>query len=177
MELIKAIRKQLATDCDLTVIRADQTGIVPPLPYATYKVLSDRKGVGQENRRHVSEESALIEHYEQERNTTISFNVYGTSHDNAFSIAKQLRKWFERRGSLFLDEWNVAVARVSDVTNRSVFLVDSYDEKYGFDVVIRYIDADNYEIDYFDTVEWEVQINTDTKEYPPIKHTTKIEKK
>lgn len=158
MDLIKTIRKQLATDCKLTIIRADQPGDVPPLPYATYKVIGDRKGVGRETKDYISEQNALIEHYEQERNTTISFNVYGVSHDNAFSIAEQLRKWFEWRGSLFMDELNVALARISDVTNRSVFLIDSYDEKYGFDATIRYIDNDNYEIDYFDQVEYEVII-------------------
>ncbi|WP_342441240.1 hypothetical protein MHB65_17950 [Lysinibacillus sp. FSL K6-0075] len=158
MNLAKLIRKQLAEDTALTIIRADQTGDVPKLPYATYKVIGDRKGVGQEDVSQVSKPNTLSETRVQERNATISFNTYGTSHDNAFEVATQLRKWFEWRGSLFLDEINVAIVNITDVTNRTTFLLDSYDEKWGFDVIIRYLEIDEHEIDYFDKVEVEMKL-------------------
>lgn len=158
MNLIKLIRKQLSDDTDFTIIRADQTGDIPKLPYATYKVISDRKGVGQEDVSHVNKPDALSESRIQERNATISFNTYGTSHDNAFEVATQLRKWFEWRGSLFLDEINVAIVNLTDVTNRTTFLLDSYDEKWGFDVIIRYLDIEEHDIDYFDKVEVEMKL-------------------
>ncbi|KOY81573.1 hypothetical protein I6G82_08355 [Lysinibacillus macroides] len=158
MNLMKLIRNEVATDTSITIIRADQLGKLPPLPYATYKIIGDRKGRGRENLSHIDQPNALIETKSQERNATISFNIYGTSHDNAYEVASQLRKWFEGRGSLFLDSLDVAVASVSDVQNRTTFLVDSYDEKWGFDVIIRYMDMDEYEIDYFDKVEYEITI-------------------
>lgn len=158
MNLAKLIRKQLAEDTALTIIRADRTGDVPKLPYATYKVIGDRKGVGQEDVSQVSKPNTLSETRVQERNATISFNTYGTSHDNAFEVATQLRKWFEWRGSLFLDEINVAIVNITDVTNRTTFLLDSYDEKWGFDVIIRYLEIDEHEIDYFDKVEVEMKL-------------------
>jgi len=158
MNLVKSIRKQLATDTAITIIRADQLGDVPKLPYATYKVISDRKGVGQEDVSHVDNVAALVETRKQERNTTLSINIYGTSHDNAYEVATQLRKWFEWRGSLFLDEINVAVINLTDVTNRTTFLLESYDEKWGFDAIIRYQEIDEHEIDYFDKVEVEMKL-------------------
>lgn len=158
MNLIKAIRNQLSIDIGLTIIRADQLGDLPSLPYATYKMISDRKGFGRENVEHIDQTNALVEQSSQERNVTISFNVYGTSHDNAYEETKKLRKWFEQRGSLFLDDINVAIADISEVTNRTTFLIDSYDEKWGFDVIIRYNESDQFEIDYFDKVEINVEI-------------------
>lgn len=158
MNLVKSIRKQLAEDTGLTIIRADQTGDIPKLPYATYKVIGDRKGIGQDDVSHVNKPDALLETRMQERNATISFNTYGTSHDNAYEVATQLRKWFEWRGSLFLDEINVAVVNLTDVTNRTTFLLDSYDEKWGFDAIIRYQEIDEHEIDYFDKVEVEMKL-------------------
>lgn len=158
MNLIRSIRTQVEMDTGFTVIRADQKGKLPELPYTTYKVISDRKGVGRDDVQHIDGDNQLIEQRSQERNATISFNVYGTSHYNAFEVAKQLRKWFEWRGSLFLDEMNVALVSVSSVDNRSVFLIDSYDEKFGFDVIIRYSEDDSMEIDYFDKVEYEIII-------------------
>ena len=158
MNLIKAIRNQLATDHGLTIIRADQSGPIPALPYATYKVIGDRKGFGRYTTDYSDEESALIEKNNQTRNATISFNVYGTSHDNAYEVAQQLRKWFDMRGSLFMDEINVATVSIEEVNNRTIFLTDSYDERWGFDVIIRYQDSDELEIDYFDQVESEIII-------------------
>ena len=158
MNLIKAIRNQLATDLGLTIIRADQTGPLPALPYATYKVIGDRKGFGRESSNYLDSPNALVETRNQTRNATISFNVYGTSHDNAYEVATQLRKWFEWRGSLFLDEINIAAVSVEEVGNRTTFLIDSYDEKWGFDVIIRYLESDSLEIDYFDQVESEIII-------------------
>lgn len=155
MNLFKSIRRQLNDDTGILIIRADQVGSVPPKPYATYKVLAHRKGTGREDISHKDNLDALIEKRVEERNATISFNCYGTTHDNAYEIAEKLRKWFVYGGSFYLDEINVAVANVSDVQNRTTFLVDSYDEKYGFDVVIRYSDIDEREIDYFDKVELE----------------------
>ncbi|MGG2081659.1 phage neck terminator protein [Lysinibacillus pakistanensis] len=156
MILMKLIRNEVAADTSLTIIRADQMGKLPSLPYATYKIVGDRKGKGRENISHIEQPNELRESRTQERNATISFNIYGTSHDNAYEVAIQLRRWFEGRGSFFLDGLGVAVASVSNVTNRTTFLVNSYDEKWGFDAIIRYNETDEYEIDYFDKVEYEV---------------------
>ncbi|MFJ6210594.1 LIC_12616 family protein [Lysinibacillus sp. NPDC092081] len=158
MNLVKLIRNQLATDTDITIIRADQPGDLPELPYVTYKVIGDRFGVGQEDVSYADFPDALVETRIQERNSTISLNIYGTSYDNAFEVATKLRKWFEYRGFLFLEEINVAIVSMSDIDNRTTFLVDSYDEKWGFDVIIRYLDIDEKEVDYFDKVEVEMKL-------------------
>ena len=158
MNLIKTINTQLASDIGLTIIRADQTGPIPALPYATYKVIGDRKGFGRYTTDYSDEKSALVEKNNQTRNATISFNVYGTSHDNAYEVAQQLRKWFDMRGSLFMDEINVAPISIEEVSNRTIFLTDSYDERWGFDVIICYQDSDELEIDYFNKVESEIII-------------------
>ena len=154
---IKAIRRQLANDTIFTIIRADQPGDLPPLPYATYKIIGDRDGVGQEDVSYVSKVESLVGTRIEERNSTISFNCYGTNHDGPFEVATVLRKWFVHGGSFYLDEINVAVASVSDVQNRTTFLLDSYDEKWGFDVIMRYVDIDVHDIDYFDKVEIEMK--------------------
>lgn len=57
-----------------------------------------------------------------------------------------------------MEEINVALVSVSAVDNRSVFLIDAYEEKYGFDAILRYIEDDELQIDYFDKVESEIII-------------------
>ncbi len=158
INLIKSVRRQLSTDTGVNIIRADQPGDLPPLPYATYKIIGDRKGTGQEDVSYVSRTDSLESTRSEERNTTISFNTYGITHDNAFEVADKLRKWFVHGGSFYLDEINVVVADVSDVQNRTTFLVDAYDEKWGFDVIVRYLDIDARDVDYFDKAEIEMKI-------------------
>ena len=107
---------------------------------------------------HIDLPDQLDEKVTRERNVTLSFNIYSNTHDDAYEKAKQMRRWFENRSAEFCDEHNIAFASISDVTNRTTFLIDSYDEKYGFDVIVRYNDVDQYEIDYFDKVEHEIII-------------------
>lgn len=152
---IKAIRRQLASDFNINIIRADQPGNLPALPYATYKIIGDHKGTGQEDVSYASKTDALEETRVEERNTTISFNCYGTTHDNSLALAIQLRKWFVLGGPIYLDELNVAIKSTSAVQNRTTFLIDAYDEKWGFDVIVRYLDIDAREVDYYDKVETE----------------------
>lgn len=152
IDLIKLIRRQLEKDTGVLIIRADQVGNILKKPYATYKLIAHRKGIGQEEVSYHDEIDALVEKRVEERNATISFNCYGTTHDNAYEVAEKLRKWFVYSGSFYLDEINVAIAEVSDVQNRTTFLVDSYDEKYGFDVIIRYTDVDKRKVEYFDRI-------------------------
>lgn len=159
MILIKAIRRQLAADLGLNIIRADQPGDLPPLPYATYKVLGDSKGFGYEDVSYEDQPAELFETTEEERLMNVTFTTYGTTHDQAYDLSKKIRKWFERDGFFFLEENDAAVARLSDVLNKTTFLVDAYDEKYGVDVMIRYNETDAASVDYFDKVEYEINID------------------
>lgn len=158
INLIKSVRRQLSTDTGVNIIRADQPGDLPSLPYATYKIMGDRKGTGQEDVSYVSKIDALEETRVEERNTTISFNCYGTSHDESLATATKLRKWFVLDGPIYLDDLNVVLVSISDVQNRTTFLIDAYDEKWGFDVILRYLDIDARDVDYFDKVELEMKI-------------------
>ena len=159
MSLIKTIRKQLAADLGLTIIRADQPGDVPPLPYATYKLQGDGKGFGREDTSYEDRPLELLETNKEARLTSVTFTTYGTTHDQAYELAKRLHKWFNRDGFFFLQENGAAVARLSDVLNKTTFLIDAYDEKYGVDVMIRYNESDAASVDYFDKVEYEINID------------------
>lgn len=159
MNLIKAIRRQLAADLKLNIIRADQPGDLPSLPYATYKVLGDGKGFGHEDVSYEDQPEELLETTEEERLMNVTYTAYGTTHDQAYELSQEIRKWFNRDGFFFLQKNGAAVARLSDVLNKTTFLFESYDEKYGVDVMIRYNEADAASVDYFDRVEYEINID------------------
>lgn len=176
--MIKSVRRQLADDIGYLVILANQGGDEPPRPFATYNLSGIGKGVGQEDVSYVSRENALDQQRFEERIMSLSFNCYGENDMKAMEMAESIRKWFVLHGVDYLEELNVAVVEALNIQDRSTNLSDEWNDfKWGLDVRIRYLDVDNREIDYFDTVEWSTRLNTDTKEYPEQTFITKIEKK
>lgn len=159
MNITRTLMNAVSKAVGVKIIRADQKGALPVLPYATYKVISDRGGVGRETIDLIDLPNRLDEHVEAERVFTVSINVYGKTHWEAQELATKLRQWFMyNRSAEFCEENNIAFASVNDVENRTIFITDSYDERFGFDVSVRYIDTDQYEIDYFEKVEYEIEI-------------------
>lgn len=158
MNLIGNIVKQLASDIPLVITRAEQVGEPPVLPYATFKIIGDGKGSGHENLSYEDKQDDLIERITEERMRNVTFTVYAATHTASYQYAQVVRKWFARNDT-FLSEHGAAVAKLSDVINKSVYLVDAYEEKYGVDVTLRYESIDTDVIDYFDKVEYKILID------------------
>lgn len=150
---IKAINKQLRADTGINVIQANGEGKLPSLPYGTYNLTSPYiKGVGRENTVFSVSGDELQEKRTEQYKSTLSFNLYGTSNETAIDLAMQVREWFLFHGEEFLSDQNVAIVEVRNIENRTTFLVDSYEYKFGFDVQLRMMSELSRNIDYFDHV-------------------------
>lgn len=157
MNLMHTIAAQLSKDLSLTVIRAEQSGDVVEMPYATYKLISDGKGFGREDVTYEDEPNELIERIEEERIHSVTFTVYAYPHTVSYDYAQAIRKWFARQDA-FLAEHRAVTYKISDIINKSVYLTDAYEEKFGVDIKLRYEDVDRAAVDYFDKVEYDVII-------------------
>ena len=83
---------------------------------------------------------------------TVSFQIYAEDEETTIDLTNKVRQWFLFYGLDFIQSQNVAVVTVGDIENRTTFLVDSYEYKYGFDVQLRLSDQQMKEVDYFDKV-------------------------
>lgn len=164
-DFMKSIRRQLSKDIAINIIRANQGGDEPKRPFATYSIIGVNKGVGRADISYQSKVNALEETRKDERVMSISFNCYGTSDIEAMEMAEKIRKWFVFHGESFLSDLDVVVKEATNIQDRTAYISDSWDDfKWGLDVLIRYMDIDAHEVDYFDKVEYEVEISTDFKE-------------
>ncbi|EEL78648.1 hypothetical protein bcere0028_57590 [Bacillus cereus AH1271] len=117
---------------------ADQMGERPKVPHATYKLTTPYgKAVGQ------AEETGVVINgeYKLQRlsdyKTTISFTAYAMDDDDSVELAQQIYDWFSFAGVDVLHSIGVAVADQTDVINRDAFVIEDYERRNGFDVILR----------------------------------------
>lgn len=72
----------------------------------------------------------------------LSFTVWDKGADNRGNLssqrlAEEMRKWFHVYAQPLLDDTGSVIVQMSNVQDRTTFLVDSYDYKSGFDVTLR----------------------------------------
>jgi hypothetical protein len=135
---IKSIIGRIYQDTGIRVIQANLTAPTPPLPYGVYNITSPYiKGVGREDVSTYEDETGLYLKRTEQYQVTISFNLYAKDSETTIDLATQVRKWFLFMGEEFIQEQNIAVIEAGNIENRTTFLVDSYEYKYGFDVQLR----------------------------------------
>ncbi|WP_411501375.1 LIC_12616 family protein [Bacillus thuringiensis] len=132
--LIPAINKH----CAAPIIMADQMGERPKVPHATYKLTTPYgKAVGQ------AEETGVVINgeYKLQRlsdyKTTISFTAYAMDDDDSVALAQEIYDWFSFAGVDVLQSIGVAVADQTDIINRDAFVIEDYERRNGFDVILR----------------------------------------
>ncbi|WP_117017527.1 phage neck terminator protein [Aeribacillus pallidus] len=138
IQKIKSIIVQAIEDIGMEIIPANTTKPKPPLPYATYNIIAPyipERGKGNLSV-YQDGDSTFLKRDEQYK-ITVSFNVYSKENESTIDWAIKLRQWFLFWGLDFIQEQNVAVVNVGNIENRTVFLIDSYEYKHGFDVQLR----------------------------------------
>jgi hypothetical protein len=154
MEKVENIIVRAIEDLGFEIIPANTTKPKPPLPYATYNIIAPYvKERGKGNISIYSEGSNTYLKQSEQYRMTISFNVYSDTNESTIELATKLRRWFLFLGSDFIRDQNVAVVNVGNIENRTVFLVDSYEYKHGFDVQLRLTDEQVRPIETIDNIE------------------------
>ncbi|PFB74994.1 hypothetical protein CN286_25855 [Bacillus anthracis] len=148
--LIPAINKH----CAAPIIMADQMGERPKVPHATYKLTTPYgKAVGQ------AEETGVVINgeYKLQRlsdyKTTISFTAYAMDDDDSVELAQKIYDWFSFAGVDVMQSIGVAVADQTDVINRDAFVIEDYERRNGFDVILRVPHQQLKDIESIDTAE------------------------
>ncbi|KZN96161.1 hypothetical protein AZI98_08845 [Aeribacillus pallidus] len=138
IQKIKSIIVQAIEDIGMEIIPANTTKPKPPLPYATYNIIAPYiKERGKGNLSVYQDGDSTFLKRDEQYKITVSFNVYSEENESTIDWAIKLRQWFLFWGLDFIQEQNVAVVNVGNIENRTVFLIDSYEYKHGFDVQLR----------------------------------------
>lgn len=144
-KLRKTLIKGIADETGLLVVQTDNNFKKPKYPYYSYKFTTMRQNTGEGGVYKEDFDKSLDARFKYDVVTTLefqpkvimSFNCYS---DDEFEVEDYILKaweWFKLKGRRILSDENIVVVEVGDITDRTVFLVDNYEYRKGFDVEFR----------------------------------------
>ncbi|MEK4131992.1 hypothetical protein NYE67_20470 [Solibacillus sp. FSL W8-0474] len=120
------------------VIMADDMGDKPTGPHATYKFITPyAKGVGQPEQEVVEVNGVTFLRTIDEYKTTISISSYAMDEDDSLELAQSIYDWFAFDGVEKLQQLGIAVVEQTAIANRDAFVIENYERRNGFDVILR----------------------------------------
>jgi hypothetical protein len=135
-EIRAALIPKLSAFCGFPIIQGDGNGPLPDGVHATYKITTPN---GKDNGGPVEIYSNGEFTFQESKKVTISFTAYDADDDVSFDAAEKIHDWFKFYGEVDLNAANIAIVELSNITNRDAFVVENYERRNGFDVIIRVI--------------------------------------
>ena len=130
------------------VIRANQTAPSPDYPYVSYTVTTPAvtNGGGW------GDYGGGV--YGKQFNQVWSFTVQSGDCTESQNLAIQAHAWFDRLGTLYLNDNHIVVQRVENISNRDNLLTIEYEYRNGFDVTFTLMGRlDTETEDYIETAD------------------------
>lgn len=135
-------------------------------PYLTYNFINPYtqfRGQGNEYRELVPStdegfEFDVEETLELEPQATISINAYSKDKLEAQETAKRAMAWFLYEGYQYLADTNIVVVNVAALGDRTVQIIDFYEHRVGFDVIIRFADEIKRRYETIEAIKVETRI-------------------
>lgn len=109
------------------VVRTNQTAEIPKFPYLGYNIItlaSENRGTYGEYADGKARKPVL---------QTYSYTAHSDNYEEAVELANKARSWLDYVGTQYLNDNDVIVQSVGNVTDRSNLLTQEYDYAYGFD--------------------------------------------
>lgn len=110
------------------VIRNNQNEAPPDYPFVSYTVTTLMRA----NNGTYGEYSDDV--YRKPTAQTWSITAQSDNNSESVNLISKAREWFDRAGTLYLNDNNVIVQSVGSITNRDNVLTVGYEYKNGFDV-------------------------------------------
>lgn len=144
-KLRNAFVRALYEDVGLPIVITDNNHKKPEYPFYSYKFTTLRQNVGEAGVYKETFEKSLDERFkydvvntvEFQPNVIMSFNSYSLDYEECEYYAFKAFEWFKLRGRRLLSYENIVVVDVSNITDRTIMLVDNYEYRMGFDVTFR----------------------------------------
>lgn len=137
---------------DCKVVRTNQTAEMPAFPYLGYNITTlanENKGTYGEYEDNKARKPVL---------QTYSFTAHSDNYTQAVELASKARAWLDYVGSQYLNDNDVVVQSVGNITDRSNLLTSEYIYSFGFDCFFWMYD----EIDLAETESGNGEIETAT---------------
>lgn len=124
---------------------ANSTAPTPPMPYISVNTLSKNRqnGFGWVKKETIDNdpeedfEKDILETLHREDELTFSMNTHSDNSDEALTIAEYLHDCLEWIAIEEMYDEGYSYVDIGPIQNRTLYMVDDYEHRYGFDVVYR----------------------------------------
>ena len=135
-------------------------------PYITYNFINPYtqfRGQGNEYRGLVPSgddrfQFDVEETLKLEPQATISINAYSKDKAEAQELIKKVMDWFLYEGYQYLSDNNIVVVNAEAMGDRTVQIIDFYEHRVGFDVIIRFADEIKRRYETIEAIKVETRI-------------------
>lgn len=163
-EVKRIIAEGLNNEFTELIVEAEQVHKKPDYPFATFQVIvANQNEYVHDN---IKRENVPITDPNftynvrkskiEQPQMTMTINAYSLVTQEANELAQNIKDWLDFRGDLYLDSNNIVVVESEDIQQRDLLIVDNYERRYGFDVIIRYdneVNVDIETIESFNSIE------------------------
>ena len=167
-ELRNQIIYKLYQYMELPIVPQDQIEPKPAYPYMTYKFIVPYNHFGHQgnySRKLIPSNDERFEYdveetLETQVQMTLSLNAYCKGESDSqmvtYEIARKAMGWFKHVGYQDLLDLNITVINIEAFGDRTVLIVDDYEARAGFDVILRTTDTIKRRIETIET--WDINI-------------------
>lgn len=161
-----AVVKGLHEFTDLLVVPQNSIPEKPSYPYLAYTFISPYIQARMAGNLSTTFEPStderfehdVVEKLELQPTMTLSVSAYssGKADDDAvaYGAMKKALDFFRHSGYQYLSDNNIVVVSIEAVGNRTALIIDNYETRYGFDIVMRFTDIVDLR---YETIEnWEI---------------------
>ena len=139
------IVQRLHQHTEKPVVMLEHNREKPPYPFVAYQITTPyAKGLGMSVKtdKTVPSDSEEFDFDVKETLTdqpkiTISFTAYSKDSVEAMELAIKVRDWFLLGGYRDFKSIDVVVEEIQGIENRDTLIVDDYERRAGFDVILR----------------------------------------
>lgn len=121
------------------VVPTDTNQPKPPYPFVSYKFTTLYRPDATVMIRSPDPDSEQDVEYtlKEQPQMVLSISTYSLDEAEAYSLALQVQAWFKLHGYRYLKELNLIVVNTTALQDRSILIVDNFEKRIGFDVILR----------------------------------------
>ena len=148
-QIINHIVYELYLYAERFVVPTESNAPKPEYPYLSYKVTTlynSPNNQGNYSTKLIQSLDDRFEHdieetLELQPTFTISINAYSKDSAECQGLIKKAYDWFRHAGYDELNDVDVVVVDVAAFTDRTLLIVNNYESRIGFDVILRTTDV------------------------------------
>lgn len=133
-----AIVSGLYQRLQVPVVPTDTSQPKPAYPFVSYKFTTlYRPDARVMIRSPVPSEQEVEYTLREQPQMVISISTYSLDEAEAYNLAIQVQDWFKLHGYRYLKDNSLIVVDTTALQDRSILLVDNFEKRIGFDVILR----------------------------------------